>query len=58
MKITLTDDEAKDTLVAVRMMGAANTALLSMSPSTEVRRMLLDTALRLGNIERKLDRGT
>lgn len=54
MKVTLTDAEAQDTLVAVRMMGAAHTTLLSMSLSPEMRRLLLDTVLRLSSVERKL----
>lgn len=54
MKVSLTEDEARELLVAIRMTSAAHTALVSMSPSREVRTMLIGAVTRLASAERKL----
>lgn len=54
MKVTLTDDEVRETRVALRMTGAAHTALLGMTESKEVRAMLIAAVTTLAKIERKL----
>lgn len=57
MKVNLTDDEVRETLVALRVAGAAHAALLGMAQSKEVRGMLLAAVTTLAKVERKLGGG-
>jgi hypothetical protein len=54
MKVTFTDEEARDTLSAVKMSGAIHTDLLSRCADKDLRRMLLDVVTSLAKVERKL----
>ncbi len=54
MRVLLTDDEAKVLLVAIRMTIVAETELVSMSPSKEIRMTLMDTITRLSGVAKKL----
>lgn len=55
MKVTLTDEEATAVRVAIRMAESANTQLVSMSPSEEVRRMLMELLRLLHSADKKLE---
>lgn len=54
MKVTLTDAEVREVRVAIRMTEAAHTALVSMSPSKDIQRMLMDALRTLHDVDRQL----
>ena len=55
MKVSLTADEATTVRVAIKMAESAHTHLVSMSPSKEVRQMLMDALRHLHAADRKIE---
>ena len=54
MRVTLSDEEVRTVRTALRMTEAAFSHLVSMSPSEEVRRMLMTEIRLLAKIDRRL----
>ncbi len=56
MNVSLTDDEVAAMRVAIRMASVVHTEMVSMSPSKDVRQMLMDAIRRLHSADQKLGR--
>lgn len=54
MRLTLTEREVLSLRVAIRTADGAFAAILGMATTKESRRQVMDLAIDLGNIERKL----
>lgn len=54
MKLTLTEREVVSLRVAIKTADGAFAALISMAATKEARRQMMDLAIDLGTIERKL----
>jgi len=54
MRVTLTDDEALDVRVAIRVMLATYGELISMCPDKDSRSRLTGSVMRLADVNRKL----
>jgi hypothetical protein len=53
VKVTVSDDEARTVRVAIRLAETAYTSMLSMSPSTEMRTMLMGALGQLHSVDKK-----
>lgn len=58
MKVDLTADEITAVRVAIRMASVVHTEMVSMSPSKDVRHMLMDAIRRLHSADGKLERSS